>query len=122
MSDRIVLKNIVVHGFHGVHPEEKRLGQRFEIDLICATDTRPAGASDDYEKAICYESLFKIAEKTATKERFQLLEALAEAIAARILDGFSAVEEVGVTVRKPQAPIAGIFDHVAVEIWRRRND
>ena len=29
----IRLKNIVVYGFHGVHPEEKSLGQRFEIDL-----------------------------------------------------------------------------------------
>ncbi len=29
----IRLRNIVVYGFHGVHQEEKTLGQRFEIDL-----------------------------------------------------------------------------------------
>lgn len=121
MSDRIVLKNIVVHGFHGVHPEEAKLGQRFEFDLVCVTDTRPAGLADDYGKALCYESLFNLVEATATKERFHLLEALVETIAARVLDRFEAVGEVGVTVRKPQAPIAGLFDHVAVEIWRRRD-
>jgi len=121
MADRIVLKNILVHAFHGVHPEEARLGQRFEFDVTCVTDTRPAGLSDDYEQAICYESLFNLVESTATGERFHLLEAMVETIAARILDRFDRVEEVGVTVRKPQAPIAGIFDYASVEIWRRRN-
>ena len=122
MADRIVLKNIVVHAFHGVHDEEARFGQRFEFDLVCETDIRPAGLSDDYGKALCYESLFKLVEAIATKERFHLLEALVETIAARVLKGFSSVSQVGVTVRKPQAPIAGIFDHVAVEIWRSRDD
>ncbi len=121
MSDRIVLKNVVVHAFHGVHPEEAKLGQRFEIDLVCVTDTRPAGLADDYEQALCYESLFTLVEATATKERFHLLEALVETIASRVLERFETVSDVGVTVRKPQAPIAGLFDHVAVEIWRGRD-
>ena len=111
-----------MQAFHGVYPEEAKLGQRFEFDIVCHTDTRPAGTSDDYEQALCYESLFKLVEQTATKERFNLLEALAETISARILNAFDGVQEVEIAVRKPQAPIHGHFDYVSVEIARRRDD
>ncbi|MBB4305241.1 dihydroneopterin aldolase [Rhodobium orientis] len=120
MADRIVLKNIVVHAFHGVHAEEARLGQRFEFDVACVTDTRDAGTSDDYSRALCYESLFRTVEDVATGSRYHLLEALAETVAARILERFETVSAVDITVRKPQAPIAGMFDFVAVEIFRER--
>ena len=37
----ISLNNIIVYGFHGVHQEEKTLGQRFEIDLEYRLEKSP---------------------------------------------------------------------------------
>jgi 7,8-dihydroneopterin aldolase/epimerase/oxygenase len=50
---------------------------------------------------------------------FKLLEAMAEAIAARLLTD-AAVDEVVVRVRKPKVQLGGPLDHAAVEIRRRR--
>ena len=49
-------------------------------------------------------------------------EALAEVVAARILEAHPRVESLTVRVEKPAAPIPAILDGVAVEIERHRGD
>jgi len=58
-----------------------------------------------------------VAKSFTEGRRFQLIEALAEAIAGELLNRHS-VQEVVVRVHKPGAPIPGIFDSVSVEIRR----
>jgi dihydroneopterin aldolase len=121
MSDRIILKDLQVFARHGVLPEEKRLGQRFAVDVTAYLDLRPAGASDDYNKTICYDAMTQAVTETLTQRRFRLIEAAAEAIAATVLARFPAVERVAVEVRKPSAAIDAVFAHVAVAIERTRD-
>jgi len=118
--DRIEIRGIVVHAYHGVAEEETRLGQRFAIDVAAELDTRPYAASDDYARAVCYGRMHAIVREIAAERRFNLIEALADAIATRLLAEFPPLQSVTVEVRKPSAPIAGIFDHVAVAITRSR--
>ena len=49
-----------------------------------------------------------------------LIEAVAHGIAKALLEGFPAVQSVGVTVHKPNAPLTQEFDDVAVSITRSR--
>lgn len=35
------------YGYHGVFPEENKLGQRFKVDLTVELDLKQAGESDD---------------------------------------------------------------------------
>jgi dihydroneopterin aldolase len=121
MSDRIILKDLQVFARHGVLPEEKRLGQRFAVDVTAYLDLRPAGASDDYNKTVCYDAMTQAVTETLTQRRFRLIEAAAEAIAATVLARFPAVERVAVEVRKPSAAIDAVFAHVAVAIERTRD-
>ena len=120
MSDRVILKDLQVFARHGVLPEETRLGQRFAVDVVAYLDLRPAGASDDYAKTICYDAMTRVVTETLTQRRFRLIEAAAEAVAATVLERFPAVERVAVEVRKPGAPIDAVFAHVAVAIERSR--
>jgi dihydroneopterin aldolase len=121
MTDRILLSRLAVFAHHGVHAEEERLGQRFYISVTCALDLRPAGTSDDYGQAVCYGQLADLVNATATQRRFKLIEALAEAVAGRVLETFPAVLSVTVKVEKPSAPIALIIDGIAIEIERSRH-
>ncbi|WGF87463.1 dihydroneopterin aldolase [Marinivivus vitaminiproducens] len=121
MPDRIILKNVAVFAHHGVFGHERREGQRFFIDLVCALDVRSYSRSDDHAKAVGYDALFALVVETATKERYNLLEALAERIAERVLAGHPAVREVEVEVRKPNAPLPGVLDYAAVRITRGRD-
>jgi dihydroneopterin aldolase len=56
------------------------------------------------------------------KERFKLIEALANRVIERILAACPIVDRVDIVIKKPSVPIAGILDHVAVETSKSRAD
>jgi len=117
--DTIHLRNMQFYGFHGVNPEEKVLGQRFEIDVALSVDTRPAGLSDDLRQTINYAQVYKVVKHIVEKEKFDLIEALAETLAAQIGKRFGP-DGVRISVRKPHVPLKeSVLDYVAVEIDRR---
>jgi 7,8-dihydroneopterin aldolase/epimerase/oxygenase len=119
-GDVIRVTRIAVFGRHGLLPEEAVLGQRFFISLEAHLDLGPAGRSDDVAGTVSYADLTQVAVEIATEQRFNLIEALAESIAAAILAGFPPVEAVAVRVDKPSAPVPAILESVSVEITRRR--
>lgn len=120
--DKIIMKNMVFYGYHGVLEEEKLLGQKFHIDAELALDLKPAGESDDLNHTVSYAMVYETIESIATKEKFDLLEALAHKICGEILLSFERIETVLLKIKKPSAPVAGNFDYFAVEIKRSRKD
>lgn len=120
MTDRILVERIAVFAYHGLLEEEARIGQRFYISLDCRIDLRPAGLSDDVAKTVSYADLTEIVVRIATTRRFALIEALAEAIAAEILERFESVDSIVVRVDKPSAPVPAVIDGVAISILRSR--
>jgi dihydroneopterin aldolase len=120
VSDRIVVSRLAVYAYHGVLPEEERLGQRFYVSLTCLLDLRAAGDADDHLRGLDYGSLAALAHDVAARRRFRTLEALAETIAAEALATFPRLDEIRVRVEKPEVPIPLLLDGVAVEIRRRR--
>lgn len=119
-GDRILVQRIAVFAYHGLLAEEARIGQRFYISLDCRLDLAPAGRSDDVARTVSYADLTEIVTRIATGQRFALIEALAEAIAAEILASHTALDSVRVRVDKPSAPVPAVIDGVAIEIHRSR--
>jgi dihydroneopterin aldolase len=120
MNDRILIRDLQVFAHHGFLPEEKTLGQRFALDITAYLDLANAGRSDDLARSVSYADLIETATATLTQERFDLIEAAAEAVATALLAGFPAIERVAVELRKPSAPIEAVFAHVGVAIERSR--
>ncbi|ODN71353.1 dihydroneopterin aldolase [Methylobrevis pamukkalensis] len=121
MTDRIFLTRLAVFGHHGLLPEEAVLGQRFYISVEVRMDLSPAGRGDDFASTVSYADLAAIAHDIATARRFEMIEALAEAIAAECLGRFAAIDSMVVRVEKPSAPVPYALDSVAVEIERFRH-
>lgn len=119
-GDLIRVTRIAVFGRHGVLAEEAVLGQRFYISLEAELDLGPAGRSDDVAGTVSYADLTAVAVAIATERRFNLIEALAETVAAEILARFAQVDAITVQVEKPSAPVPAILDSVGVAITRRR--
>ncbi|GAN47162.1 dihydroneopterin aldolase [Methylobacterium radiotolerans] len=119
-GDLIRVTRIAVFGRHGVLAEEAVLGQRFYISLEAELDLGPAGRSDDVAGTVSYADLTALAVEIATARRFNLIEALAETVAAEILARFARVAAITVQVDKPSAPVPAILDSVGVAITRRR--
>jgi dihydroneopterin aldolase len=116
MSDTytITLANCAFFARHGVMDEEEVLGQRFFVDA--ELDVEPAGPlkDDSIESTVDYGVAFKVIEKIVTGRRYFLIEALATDVAQSLCERFPQIRRAKVTLRKPNAPVAGILDHVQV--------
>lgn len=121
-DDRLTLRNMRFQARHGVLAHEKTDAQPFEIDLVVHADLREAGRSDSLERTVDYAALFDLVQAIVTGPSFDLIEALADAIARAVLAAThpGLVDAVEVRVRKPQAPIDGVLDTVEAALLRRR--
>ncbi|WP_328914066.1 MULTISPECIES: dihydroneopterin aldolase [unclassified Streptomyces] len=117
--DRVTLRGLSVRGHHGVFAHERENGQIFVVDLALSLDTAPAAAGDDLTKTVHYGVLSEQVAAVVSGEPVNLIETLAQRIADTCL-GHTLVQEVEVTVHKPDAPITVPFDDVTVTITRRR--
>jgi dihydroneopterin aldolase len=118
-EDKIILHNMVFRGRHGVHPAERELGQRFEVDVELSLDVGRAMDSDALQDTVDYSRAYAIVREEIEDHHYQLLEALTGAMVRRLLAELP-VTSVLVRVRKPQVPLNGILSYTAVEIQRRR--
>jgi dihydroneopterin aldolase len=117
MSDRILLHGIQFYGYHGVHDEERRLGQRFLVDVELRLDLSRAAAKDDVSVGVDYGQVYAIVVEIGTRQQFKLLETLATRIASAILTRFP-VGDVTVRATKPAPPLPGVLAGVSVEVHR----
>lgn len=120
--DEIILEGLWFYGFHGVLKEENLLGQRFCVHLRLHTDLRQAGETDDLESTINYAQVYELVRLVVEGPTCRLIERLATKIAGAVLAEFSSIQRIEVQVDKPSAPIAGMFDKVAVKIVRDSAD
>jgi dihydroneopterin aldolase len=117
--DRVALRGLRAPGHHGVFEHEREKGQTFVVDLVLSLDTAPAAASDDLTRTVHYGVVAEEVVAVVTGEPVNLIETLAQRIADQCLK-HDAVQEVEVTVHKPEAPITVPFDDVTITINRRR--
>jgi dihydroneopterin aldolase len=121
VPDEILLEGMRFYGYHGVHPEEQRLGQRFVVDVALAVSLQPAGERDDLAATVSYSAAYTEIRRVVEGEPHKLIEAVAEEIATALLALDARVQRVSVRVAKPEAPVKGaILDAVAVRITRWR--
>jgi len=114
-TGRLILSGLTGFGYHGNNPAERKLGQTFTVDLEVTLDTRRAAASDRIDDTLSYPILEKIARKILEGEPANLLETVAERIAAAILEQPGVVE---VTVRVSKSPPLPNLKTFTVEITR----
>lgn len=112
---KVELRGLELYGYHGVHEEERERGQRFLYDVELEVGDR--GTDDRIESAVDYSKVAAAVREVAAAQRYNLLEALATAIADLLMERFRP-ERVRVRVRKPDVRPGGIdveFAAVTVE-------
>ena len=119
MTDRVILAGLRFFGYHGALPDERARGQEFIVDVEVEADLVAAGRSDALGDTVDYREVYEAARAVTTGASRQLIEAVAEEIAGRVL-ALERVTAVTVRVRKPQAPLPGPLDYSAVEVRRSR--
>ncbi|WP_377887125.1 dihydroneopterin aldolase [Alkalihalobacillus sp. R86527] len=120
--DKIHLSGMKFYGYHGVFPEENKLGQRFYVDLVLEADLSKASESDDLNYTVNYAEAYNTTKEIVEGEPRKLVETIAEEITKAIFKSFHIVEACTVKVIKPDPPINGHYDSVAIEMKRERNE
>ncbi len=118
--DKIIFSDIVMFGYHGNFSQEKDLGQRFFIDAELTLDLQKAGQSDKIADTINYADVYEVIRLVVEEEKHNLIESVGEKIVDDIFQEFPQVSHIEIQVKKPSAPIKGIFNHVAIKLSRTR--
>ncbi len=113
--DKIFINDLRIDTVIGIYDWERKIRQPVNIDLEMAADIRRAASSDAIEDTLDYKGVAKRLIGFVTDAEFQLVETLAERIAAIVIDEFS-VSWVRVRLSKPGA-LRGSRD-VGVDIVR----
>jgi len=121
-EDRLTLRGMRFEARHGVLPHEKVETQPFEVDVVLHADLSTSGRTDALADTVDYAALFDLVSAIVTGPSFDLIEALADAVARAALAATDPrlVGAVEVRVRKPRAPIDGVLDTVEAALVRRR--
>ncbi|WP_066518495.1 dihydroneopterin aldolase [Curtobacterium ammoniigenes] len=119
MTDQIRLTGLRARGNHGVFDHERRDGQEFVVDVTVEIDATTASGTDDLDNTVHYGVLAEQVVDAIHRDPVDLIETLAERIAAIVLS-HRAASATEVTVHKPQAPITVPFDDVSITIRRTR--
>jgi dihydroneopterin aldolase len=114
----IEIDGLELMGFHGATPQEQKQGQRFLFDVwLVAHD---AGVrSDRLADTVDYTKVVACIREISDSHRFNLIEALAAAIADTLVERFE-VSRVRVRVRKPEVQLEAPAAYSAATIERSR--
>ncbi len=116
--DRLIIRNLELYASIGVTAAEREVGQRLLVNVEASYELQEAGRSDDLAHTVSYAELARTVVEVARTE-YQLLEALAEAMAVAMLERFP-VTEVRLQLLKRPPPLPIIMEAAGVEIVRRR--
>ena len=77
-------------------------------------------SADTPDSTVNYVELFETIKEIFTEQRFNMIEAAADAIAVGILERFARPVSVTVEVKKPSVPVDCVCDYFAAEVTRCR--
>ena len=102
MTDTVFIQGLKAAPVIGCYDWERDIRQTLVIDLELKADFTRAAETDALEHALDYAAISKRVIAVCGESRFQLLEALADHLAARVLAEFS-IERLRITITKPGA-------------------
>jgi len=121
LKGKVELEGLEFHAYHGIYPEERSSGNKFEVDIVVNTSFDEPAFHDDLSGTINYEEIYTIAKDEMEKPS-KLLEPVAHSIAQKILDVFSTAIKAEVTISKFNPPIGGVCRKAKVSVGLQRSN
>ncbi len=109
----IRLEQMVFRAFHGCYELERKVGNRFTVDLEITTPLGKVAESDDVTKAVNYLTVYELVREEM-KITSHTIEAVAQRIIRRIKDEYPEIETLRCELAKEAPPLGGKVARVSV--------
>ena len=110
---QLLLKNLTFYAYHGVFPEENKIGGTYIVTLSLDIDLQKASETDNLEDTINYQLVYDV-----VKEQMQIQSKLIEHVAGRILRAvmskFPQIAKAEVRLKKLNPPLGGQVESATV--------
>ena len=114
-TNSIILKGVRIYAYHGVLPQEKKIGAYFIIDLKLDTDFSKAMEKDEIEGTISYAEVYDV-----IKEEMAIPSNILEHVGGRIIkalfEKFDNINKVYVRIMKENPPMGADLESAGIEI------
>lgn len=114
-SSYIMLKEVRFHAFHGVMPQERKVGADFLLSLRLGYDISEAMQTDDVTDTLNYAEVYQLA-KQEMEQPSALLEHVAGRIAQTLMQQFPAIKSIDLTLTKQNPPMGADCQGAGVEL------
>jgi len=117
----IRLENLEFFAYHGVYAEERKIGNRYAVDLAVELDLTSAAQDDSIKTTINYESLYREV-KMIMEGRYKLLEHMAYQIMIQVFKLSDEIQGVSINVSKHNPPIGGVSARAMVSLSHSKQE
>ncbi|MEQ9440078.1 MAG: dihydroneopterin aldolase [Cyclobacteriaceae bacterium] len=116
---KILLEGLEFFAYHGYHKEERKTGNRYNVDVLVEADVTKAAVRDQLTETIDYAQLYQTV-KEEMEQPAKLLEHIGHRIIQRVLEQFPQVMAVEVQVSKFNPPLGGVCRRACVTLREER--
>ncbi len=109
------MREVRFHAFHGVMPQERKVGAEFAVSLRVGVDLSRAVESDNVEDTLNYATLYEVVKKEMIIPS-RLLEHVAGRIGKAVFSHFPQVESADVVITKQNPPMGADCNGASVEL------
>ena len=113
MEYRIVLQRMEFQALHGCYELERKVGNRFTVDLEITVELGDVAAEDSVEKAVNYLTVYEV-----VRAQMRVTQRTIERVAMNIIDAvyaeYAQIRHVKCTVSKLAPPLGGKLERVSV--------
>lgn len=114
-SSYILLENVKFYAFHGVLPQERKVGNDYQVSLRIGYDISRAMVSDDVNDTLNYAEVYQLLSQEMSVPS-ALLERVAGRIGDRLFRKFPAIQSIDLTIIKVNPPMGADSEGAGVEV------
>ncbi len=116
---KVIIKNLIISMFIGIHAFEKRKKQRVKFNIIITTDSKIEPNKEELSSILDYEKVIKNLTLLVGKKHYDLLEELSESIFEMIFN-YEIVKKVNLKLEK--LDIIKNAESVGIEVSKLKNE